>query len=77
MQLLARVGWQINHLDIAPRYAGVLVGITMTSGMLAGVLNPLIISVLVINHVRVTSTAHLVMFAATLRLCDCVAKVMS
>jgi len=36
----------VNHLNIAPRYAGVLVGITMTAGMLAGVINPLIISVL-------------------------------
>jgi len=46
-----RVGWQVNHLDIAPRYAGVLVGITMTAGMLAGVTNPLIISVLVEEQV--------------------------
>jgi len=45
------IGWQINHLDLAPRYAGVLVGITMTAGMLAGVINPLIIAALVKHQV--------------------------
>jgi len=45
-------GWQINHLDLAPRYAGVLVGITMTAGMLAGVINPLVIAALVKHQVR-------------------------
>jgi len=38
-------------LDIAPRYAGVLVGITMTAGMLAGVLNPLVIAAIVKDQV--------------------------
>lgn len=44
---IAISGWQVNHLDIAPRYAGVLVGISMTAGMVAGVLNPLIVAILV------------------------------
>jgi len=45
------VGWQINHLDLAPRYAGVLVGITMTVGTLAGVINPLVVAALVKHQV--------------------------
>jgi len=45
------VGWQINHLDLAPRYAGVLVGITMTAGQLAGVINPLVVAALVKHQV--------------------------
>jgi len=45
------VGWQVNHLDIAPRYAGVLVGISMTAGYLAGVLNPLIVAAIVKHQV--------------------------
>lgn len=41
---IAIAGWQINHLDLAPRYAGILVAITMTFGTLAGVFNPLIVA---------------------------------
>ena len=36
-------GWQINHLDLAPRYASVLVGITTAVGTLAGIVNPIIV----------------------------------
>lgn len=35
-------GWQINHLDLAPRYASVLVGISTTVGTVAGILIPII-----------------------------------
>jgi len=34
---LARGGFSINHMDIAPNYAGVLIGISNTAGTLAGV----------------------------------------
>ena len=50
------VGWQVNHLDIAPRYAGVLVGISMTAGYLAGVINPLIVAAIVKDQVCRYST---------------------
>ena len=53
MSRVTRVGWQINHLDLAPRYAGVLVGITMTAGTLAGVINPVVVATLVEHQVRV------------------------
>jgi hypothetical protein len=43
---IAISGWQINHLDLAPRYAGVLIAITMMFGMMAGVVNPLIVAAL-------------------------------
>ena len=33
-------GFFINHLDIAPRFAGVLMGITNAGGMLAGIVAP-------------------------------------
>ncbi len=33
---LARGGFSVNHMDIAPRYAGVVMGISNTAGTLAG-----------------------------------------
>jgi hypothetical protein len=35
---LARGGFSVNHMDIAPRHAGILMGISNTAGTLAGVL---------------------------------------
>ena len=34
----ARGGFSVNHMDIAPKYAGVLMGISNTAGTLAGVI---------------------------------------
>lgn len=33
---LARAGFAVNHMDIAPRFAGILMGISNTAGTLAG-----------------------------------------
>ena len=33
---LARGGFSVNHMDIAPKYAGILMGISNTAGTLAG-----------------------------------------
>jgi MFS family permease len=33
-------GFLVNHLDIGPRYAGVLMGVTNTLGTIAGILAP-------------------------------------
>ena len=35
-------GFLVNHLDIGPRYAGVLMGITNTAGTLPGIIAPII-----------------------------------
>lgn len=33
----ARGGFSVNHMDIAPKYAGILMGISNTAGTLAGI----------------------------------------
>ena len=39
-------GWQINHQDLAPRFAGVVVGLTSTIGNSAGIIAPLVVGAL-------------------------------
>ena len=34
---LARAGFAVNHMDIAPRYAGIVMAISNTAGTLAGI----------------------------------------
>lgn len=34
---LGRAGFAVNHLDIAPRYAGIVMGVSNTAGTLAGI----------------------------------------
>ena len=36
----ARGGFSVNHMDIAPKYAGILMGISNTAGTLAGKCSP-------------------------------------
>ena len=50
------VGWQINDLDLAPRYASVLVGITTTAGTIAGILNPILVGIMTENQVSAENT---------------------
>jgi ACS family sodium-dependent inorganic phosphate cotransporter len=42
----------VNHLDIAPQHAGVLMGITNTVATLPGIISPLITAFIVQNKVR-------------------------
>lgn len=42
-------GYIVNHLDIAPRYAGILFGITGTIATIPGVIAPYVVSVLTQN----------------------------
>ena len=35
-------GHSINHIDIAPRFSGVLMGITNSAGTLPGIIGPVI-----------------------------------
>ena len=44
-------GWQINHQDVAPRFAGVIVGFTSTIGNSAGILAPLVVGAL--THINI------------------------
>jgi ACS family sodium-dependent inorganic phosphate cotransporter len=43
-------GWSVNLLDIAPQFAGVLMGITNTFGTLAGIVAPQVTGYLTQNH---------------------------
>lgn len=40
-------GFRINHLDIAPQYAGVLMGITNCFATSAGIISPYLVGVIV------------------------------
>ncbi|XP_067047190.1 sialin-like [Acropora muricata] len=42
--------FNVNHLDIAPRYAGVLMGITNTAGTIPGIVGPFVVGVLTNNE---------------------------
>jgi len=43
----ALAGFAVNHLDIAPRYAGSLMGITNTAGTIPGIVGVLVSGALV------------------------------
>lgn len=34
---LGRAGFAVNHMDVAPRYAGIVMGVSNTAGTLAGI----------------------------------------
>lgn len=48
-------GFFVNHLDIAPQYASVLMGITNTIATVPGIVSPLLTGVIVQHHVRSVS----------------------
>ncbi|XP_048237178.1 uncharacterized transporter slc-17.2-like [Haliotis rufescens] len=52
LQNCASVAFRINHLDIAPRFAGVLMGITVTCAMVASLSAPLITSYVIKQGTR-------------------------
>lgn len=45
-------GFNVNHLDIAPRYASVLMGLSNGVGTLSGMVCPLIVGALTRHKVR-------------------------
>lgn len=49
--LSAAVGFNVNHLDIAPRYASILMGISNGVGTLSGMVCPLIVGAMTKNKV--------------------------
>jgi ACS family sodium-dependent inorganic phosphate cotransporter-like MFS transporter 5 len=44
-----RSGYVVNHLDIAPRYAGILFGLTNTFATVPGMIAPVIVGQLTTN----------------------------
>lgn len=46
-------GFNVNHLDIAPRYASILMGISNGVGTLSGMVCPLIVGAMTKNKVRI------------------------
>ena len=48
-------GFMVNHLDIAPPYAGVLLGITNMFATIPGIVSPLLTGVIAQHHVSFTS----------------------
>ena len=47
-------GFNVNHLDIAPRYASILMGISNGVGTLSGMVCPLIVGAMTKNKVSLT-----------------------
>lgn len=46
-------GFNVNHLDIAPRYASILMGISNGCGTLAGMLCPIVVESLTTKGVKI------------------------
>jgi len=46
------IGFNVNHLDIAPRYASILMGISNGVGTLAGMLCPVAVEFLTTGGVK-------------------------
>jgi ACS family sodium-dependent inorganic phosphate cotransporter-like MFS transporter 6/7/8 len=42
LQSLTKTGFNVNHLDIAPRYASILMGMSNGVGTLAGMICPIV-----------------------------------
>ena len=53
---LNMASYTINHLDISPRFAGVLMGITNTAATIPGIVGPYVVGILTNN--QVTKTFH-------------------
>lgn len=49
---LFRSGFNVNHLDIAPRYASILMGISNGVGTLSGMVCPLIVGAMTKHKVK-------------------------
>lgn len=55
MLYLIPPGFNVNHLDIAPRYASILMGISNGVGTLSGMVCPLIVGAMTKNKVNPNS----------------------
>ena len=48
-------GFFVNHLDIAPPFAGILIGLSNTVATVPGIISPLLTGVIVQHHVSTKS----------------------
>ena len=60
---LNATGYAVNHLDIAPRYAGILMGLSNTFATIPGFLSPMLTGMITKQKVRLTIT-HLNIFGS-------------
>ena len=59
---LGMAGFAVNHIDIAPHFAGVLMGISNTAGTIPGILGPQIAKMLTPNVRRQIGNTDLPFF---------------
>ncbi len=55
-------GYNVNHLDIAPKYASILMGLSNGVGCVAGIICPIVINFLTKDKVRKISFATIQSF---------------
>ena len=72
--LLFKSGFNVNHLDIAPRYASILMGISNGVGTLSGMVCPIIVGALTKNKVQLFYTSFLCV-SVCVCVCVCVCEV--
>lgn len=51
---LNATGYAVNHLDIAPRYAGILMGLSNTFATIPGFLSPMLTGIITKHKVRLS-----------------------
>ena len=63
MLALNTSSYNVNHLDIAPRYAGVLMGITNSAATIPGMVGPYVVGYLTNNEVSYFDFNFLIHFS--------------
>lgn len=63
-------GFNVNHLDIAPRYASILMGISNGVGTLSGMVCPLIVGAMTKNKVKKGQSMSSLKQAAHFDICE-------
>ena len=56
------LGFNVNHLDIAPRYASILMGITNSCGTLSGILVSIVSGALTKDAVSIFRVSQLLIY---------------
>ena len=63
MSALNTSSYNVNHLDIAPRYAGVLMGITNSAATIPGMVGPYVVGYLTNNEVSYFDLNYFIHFS--------------